>query len=590
MFQNAVAAHGRGELEAARALYEAALADPAAPRADILNNLATIAFAKGQFPEAERQARSALAADPDSANAFNTLGLALQHQGRDREAIAAFRACVAGERGHHRAWANMAASFSRDGRHVAALAAMERALTLAPELYRNKLATVLYLKLDMLKWDGIDALARQAQAMVRAGQPFNPYVLLFICLDPEAFRAASRNHARHLAKAAAALPAWKAPADANKGRIRVGYFSRTLRDHATGHLVREMLAAHDRARFEIFLYPYADGPRDAFETALLASAEHAVDLAPLDDGAALERIRRDRLDVLIDIDGYGNDGRSIITAARAAPVQVNWLGFLATMGSPAIDYIIADNLTVPDGSRAAFDEQVVRLPGGFMPSDSRRAVSDRFKTRADLGLPEDRVVMAAFNQARKIGPATLDMWAAVLRQAETAVLWVWQINRVSGDGIVAELGRRGVASDRVIRAPSLPTADHLCRLRFADFFLDTFPYNGHTMTHDALFMGLPGVTLAGRTYPSRVAASLLARVGLSALIATTPESYVARAVALARDPEARRQARATLAAEAARTGVFSGVRYVREFEAALARMAARARAGLPPEAFDVPRL
>ena len=268
------------------------------------------------------------------------------------------------------------------------------------------------------------------------------------------------------AKAAAQLPPLRRSAAA-RSRLRIGYFSSTHRAHASGYLLRRVLGAHDRDRVRLAAYVYGETPRsnqaEAFTRGLRAEFETVIDLTALSDAAAAAAIRADTPDVVLDIDGYANGGRPGILAARVAPLQIAWLGFLGTMGAPFIDAILADVHTIPTELEPCFDERVLRLPSGFFPGDGARPVSNRFRSRGNLGLPDHGVVFCAFNQPMKINPTMLDAWAAILRRTPGSVLWLWDVNPLATRNLTAELAARGLGPPRIVFAPSLPSPDHLCR-------------------------------------------------------------------------------------------------------------------------------
>ncbi len=585
-FAAAMQAQSIGQLDVAATIYTDLLRSPDAPRASILTNLAAIWLARQDWLAAETAAREALDTNPDLANAYNNLGSALIGQGRVDEAISAFEACVARDPIHDNAQANLSAAYSHAGRYDDALKAAEAAMLAAPEKYEEALSPAVYSKLDQALWNNLEPLIGHTLDSLNQGASIDPHLLFLISDDPEAMRQAARLTARKAAAVARTLPAWSAPPP-NKGRYRIGYFSSALKAHATGFLIRELVAAHDPERVEVIAYPHRPAPVHPFTTALRNSFERVVDLSEMSDHEALLQLREDRLDVLLCINGYSGQPRSAILEARAAPVQVNWLGFPATMGSTAINYIIADDSVLPRALEPYFDEKPARLSGGYFPADSRRPISDRFKTRADLGFPETGVIMGALNQARKVTPFMADLWARVLQGTEDAYLLLWETSPEAMQNLRRELAAHGAPPNRILTTPSLILADHLCRYRFIDMFLDAWPCNGHTMTNDALFMNVPGVTLRGRSFAARVAGSLLERVGLPRLIAETADDYVDLAVRIANDHAWRSVAASTIKDTAAKNQTFSGARYARQFEAALATMADRARRGLPPAAINV---
>lgn len=584
LMAEAAGAHQKGDLTTAKQLYNELLARDDAPRAGVYANLSVLALVQGDYPQAEKYARSALEIDPEDGNSHNNLGLALKHRGRTDEAIDAFKACVKRNPKHHLAWSNLAGLLSRLKRLEEAVEAATKALELAPN-DPNSVETALQTKLDACDWTQIDTIIGRCQKLVAAGAKINPYLLMTFCVDPAELLRANRTYAAAVTREAAALPPWEPPAEPNKGKIRVGFYSLTMRDHATGYLVKEMLEQYDWDRFSFVCYSYARPSSDAYTKNLLSLFESVVDISGVSDAEAVTMIRDDRLDVFIDVDGYANGGRPAIMAARCAPAQVNWLGYPGTLGASYIDYIIGDDGVIPAGAEPFFQEQVIRLPGGYFPNDSRRPVSDQFKSRADLGLPEDAVVLCGFNQPRKITTPMLRAWASVLKAVPQTVLWLWEVNELAPRNIRATVKAWGIDPNRVIFTPSMSPPDHLCRYKFADIFVDTFPYTGHTMASDALFMGTPTVTLEGRTFPSRVAASMLRRLDLADWIATDLDGYAKRIARLAVDPALRQDVRARLAAAKERTSQFSGARYVVEFQNAMAEIARRARAGELPAPF-----
>ncbi len=576
-FRQAARAQARGELDAAEAGYRALVGAPGAPVASIWANLSAIAIARADPQAAEAAACRALALAPGSANAHNNLGLALSARGEAAAAREAFAAAVRADPTHAEAWGNLAAAEAERGAHEAALAAALRGLDADPS--SPAAATqALYLAADTASWDGLDAIIARIRALVASGAAVNPYALFSVCLDPEEMRRAARNCARAAIAAPAAPAVARSPAPRGDGRMTLGYFSSTLRAHATGYLLRRVLEAHDRDRVRLVAYVYGS-PREspeeqAFTCVVRAPFEAVIDVSSMTDAAAAAAIRTDGPDVLLDVDGHANGGRPRVLAARPAPFQASWLGYLGPMGRPLVDAVVADAELVPPGDERFFDEAVLRLPGGFFPGDGARPVSDRFRSRAELGLPEAGAVFCAFNQPRKITPSALATWAAILHGAPGSVLWLWDRNPVATANLRAAFAAQGIGGERLVFAPSLPNPDHLCRYRFADVVLDSWPYNGHTMTSDALYMGAPVVTLRGRTMPSRVAASLLARLGVAdALVARTPQDYARTALRLAADPALRRRLSATIRARAP-AALFDATRIARELEDALIGAAA----------------
>jgi predicted O-linked N-acetylglucosamine transferase (SPINDLY family) len=300
---------------------------------------------------------------------------------------------------------------------------------------------------------------------------------------------------------------------------------------------------------------------------------------------------RDRaIDIAVDLKGFTANNRAGIFAWRGAPLQVAYLGFPATMGASFIDYIIADPVVIPPHLESAYAEKVVRLPDSYQVNDRKRRIAEASPGRVEAGLPAKGFVFCSFNNSYKIRPAMFDVWMRLLRQVEGSVLWLLADNAAAAENLRRHAEASGVAADRLVFAPRLDLDAHLARHRLADLFLDTFPVNAHTTASDALWTGLPLVTLRGETFVSRVAASLLAAVGLPELITDSLADYEALALKLARTPALLAAIREKLQAGRATAPLFDTDRFRRHIESAYLTMYERHLSGAAPESFDVAAL
>lgn len=367
---------------------------------------------------------------------------------------------------------------------------------------------------------------------------------------------------------------------ARKGRLRIGYLSSDLREHAIGYLTADMFHRHDSSQFEVFLYYCGIVSEDATKARIRDTAQHWVDMSALDDDAALTLMRRDGIDILVDINGHTRSARSKLLARRPAPVIVNWLGFAGTMGTPYHHYIIADATIIPEEHEIYYTERVLRLPC-YQPNDRARIVAEP-PTRAAVGLPENATVFCSFNGAQKITPFLFARWMEILRAVPSSVLWLLKGAEAvdTRQRMLAEAA--GIDPARLIFAPFAPNAQHIARYALADLFLDTTPYGAHTTASDALWMGVPILTMPGRGFASRVCASLVRAAGIPGLICATPEEYTARAIALGRDRLRLAMYRDQLLASRATSLLFDTARFTREMEALFHRIWAEACAGQLP--------
>jgi predicted O-linked N-acetylglucosamine transferase (SPINDLY family) len=329
---------------------------------------------------------------------------------------------------------------------------------------------------------------------------------------------------------------WVPPLVKGKEKLKIGYISSDLRGHAVGYLTSEIYELHDRNKVEVFVY--FCGPRipDAVFYRVQKTSDHWLDVNNLGDREFAKKIIEDGIDILIDLNGHTKDSRTKTLALKPAPIIINWLGYPGTMGSPYHQYILADNFIIPPEYEYFYTEKVLRLPC-YQPNDRQREVSPLRPTRAEMGLPEDAMVFCCFNGMQKISPQNFDRWLTILKQVPNGVLWLLGGAKEIQDRLLQVAENNGVPSGRIVFAPRMLTADHLARYPLADLFLDTNPYGAHTTASDALWMGVPILTLVGRGFASRVCGSLALSAGLGELVCTKVDQYVSLAIEIGNNPD-----------------------------------------------------
>jgi len=320
------------------------------------------------------------------------------------------------------------------------------------------------------------------------------------------------------------------------GRLKIGYLSSDLREHAIGFLTAEIYGLHDRSKVETFVYYCGIKANDKTFHRIKESSEHWLDVNDIPDEPLAEQIFNDGIEILIDVNGYTNGARTKMLAMRPAPIIVNWLGFPGTMASPYHHYIIADDFVIPQGSEIYYSEKVVRVPC-YQANDRHRAVAPTLATRQEAGLPEDAMVYCCFNGLHKITQFTWQRWMTILHQTPNSVLWLLDGVESTTNRLRQLFAEAGLAPERLIFAKKKNNAEHLARYPLADLFLDSSPYGAHTTSSDALWMGVPVVTYPGRSFASRVCGSLLTAAGLSELICNSPDEFVSLAISLGKDRE-----------------------------------------------------
>ena len=355
------------------------------------------------------------------------------------------------------------------------------------------------------------------------------------------------------------------PRPAAKTSPRIGYVSSDLREHAVGFAMTDVIETHDKTAFDIFAYDCGIATDDPTRARIKAAATSWTDLNGLTDQQAYDRVRQDGIDILVDLNGYTKDARTKLFAMRPAPIAVTWFGFPGTMGSPYHHYLIADDQVIPSSHEKYYSEKILRLPC-YQPNDRKRLVATETPTRAEAGLPETGFVFCSLNGMQKITPPAFQRWMLILRHVPGSVLWLLSGTPDANERLRQAASTLGIDPTRLIFADKRANPAHLARYRLADLFLDTFPYGAHTTASDALWMGVPVLTLRGRGFAARVCASLVRAADLPELICDTPNDYVVRAIALGNDPARTASLRARLRANRDTCTLFDTPRLVHALE------------------------
>ena len=518
-------------------------------------NLSGLQAAAGDTAGAIASLEAAVAVSADFAPAHINLGGLLERTGHLDRAMEQWSAVISRPApvnglmiGYHKAaLRQMSRVLMEHHRLAAAEASLRQALDLNPE-DREVVEQFIAMRLGQCHWPAVEPWENVTRKHLMAG--FHPLSMAAYTDDPLLQLACARKYSE---QASGELPTVNpsdrrhAPIDLTNRRLRVGYVSSDLRDHAVGYLMAELFELHDRSKVEVFAYYCGVEPKGRIHERATASIEHWKTIRDLTDDQAAAMIAADGIDILVDVNGHTRDARLGVFARRPAPIQVNWLGFPGTMGSSFHNYIIGDDWITPPGSEAWYSEHVLRLPC-YQPNDRKRIVSDVRPTRAEAGLPDDAFVFCSFNGAQKFTKFTFDRWLEIVSRTPGSVLWLLESAPETHKQLVDYADAKGIAPARIIFAPKKANPDHLARYPLADLFLDTVPYGAHTTASDALWMGVPVVTLSGRSFASRVCGSLVRCAGAPELVVETPRDFVEKAVALAADRPALAALRARLVA------------------------------------------
>jgi len=587
-------------------------------------NLANASLHTGAFEEAEDAARQSLAREPLQGLAQQVLADCLTQLQRHEEALQVSEGLQAAGQHNVTSLTRHAATLLQLLRPKLAVPLLLEALALEPTcvtahillsdamsdqgLKREAvecLKTVVALSPDFLEararlsyerrqicdWSTLDDDVAAITALFEASDADMAchtavFSLLSLPLAPELQRFAAASEARMRAGHVQPLPS--AGFEATPARWRIGMLSYDFRDHPVSQLLVEVLEHIDRSKFELYLYSYGPDDSTAVRQRVVRSADHFVDLRGLSDRQSAERIRDDRIVLMFDLMGFTRGVRSAILASRPVPVQVGFLGFPGSSGAPYLDYLVGDEIVTPLALADLYSEKLAQLPRCLLPNGRWRPLpqgrdGETAASRQACGLPEKAFVLCAFNQSYKILPLVFDAWCSVLRALPHAVLWLHESTPQLRDNILREAALRGVDPQRLHFARRVTYAEHFARLALADVFVDTSPYNGHTTVADALWSGVPVVTLSSNAYASRVAASALDAVGLGELAFMEVDDYVAAIVALGKDADLLASYRRHLDAHRLTAPLFDARGYADDLARLMQRMLQRWQAGLAPD-------
>ena len=539
-----------------------------------------------RYDEAFAAYDKALSIKPDLETAWLGRGNVFCDLKRYDEAFAAYDKALSIKPDLENAWLGRGNVFWSLRRYDEAFAAYDKALSIKPDLESVE-GSRLHMKMHLCNWEKLDKEIGDLTNSIRAGKGnCPPFALLSLTDLPD-------DHLRCTQAWGAAIhpitakSVWQDKIYKHD-KIRLGYVSADLRTHAVAYLIAELFELHDKDRFSVTAFSLGRDDNSDIRRRLVSSFDRFIDCYTLSDFDVAHAIADSEIDILVDLMGFTQDAHTNIFAYRPAPIQVNYLGYPGTIGASFIDYIIGDKTLFTLVDAAVYSEKLVQLPDSYQPNDRKRQISTKAFTRREAGLPDNKFVFCCFNNSYKISPQTFGCWMRILKCVEGSVLWLRAENQTAIANLKTEAQTRGIESARLVFANRVPQlSDHLARLRLADLFLDTLPFNAHTTASDALWAGLPVLTQIGSTFAGRVAASVLKAINLPELITHSPEEYEALAIELALNKEKLRRIQEKLARNRLTTPLFDTPLYTKHLEAAYEAMYQRYQAGLPPYHIEI---
>ena len=472
-------------------------------------------------------------------------------------------------------------------RYEEAFDSIEKALQLDPKLFCAS-GERLFIQMSMCRWD---QLSENSEALVNAiecGVPASsPFPILTIDATADIQRRCAELYVNQVFPARQPVSPIQYGSGSVRNRIRVAYVSANFHPHPVARHLVGLIENHDPGQFETIGVSLSGDDGSDIRDRIRRGFNHFIEVGNKSDAEVAAMLRDMEVDIAVDLMAFTQSCRPGIFARRAVPIQVNYLGYPGTMATDFMDYLIADRTVISKHEQDHYAEKIVYMPDCYIPNDSGRAISET-PSRAEFGLPETGFVFCSINNSYKFTPEMFDVWMRLLTAVEDSVLWLPQSNSAAVRNLDAEAAARGVSPQRLVFATLVPKSeDHLARLRLADLFLDTLPYNAHSTACEALWAGLPVLTCLGKTFAGRVAASVLKAAGLPEMVTRSLSEYEARALGLARDPQALAEVKAKLAGNRHTHALFDTRRFARHLEKAYLHMVERHRKGELPMSFAV---
>jgi len=522
----------------------------------------------------------ALRLNPELAEAWNNRGNALSQAKRYSEALASFEQSIRLRPKYAEAWLNQGIVLNDLGRYEEAINSYERALELSSDLEFVR-GDLVHIQMKICSWAGLKSRIKTLENSIISKQKLtSPFPILGLFDSPHLQKLCAATYVKDKFSPSGKLGAL--PPRSRRDKVRIGYFSADFGDHPVSHLIVELIEAHDRSRFEVYGFSFGDHTNDPMRQRMERAFDCFLDVKHVNDLEIVRLSRQHMIDIAVDLGGHTKDSRPKIFVERVAPIQINYLGYPGTWGSDCMDYFIGDKVTVSDENREQFSEKIIFLPNCFQVNPSNRPIANDNLSRETHGLPYGSFVFCCFNSPWKITPEILNSWSRILRGVENSVLWLQGGGRIGRECLLKEFESLGIGASRIVFAERLPSlAEHLARYKEADLFLDTFPYGAHTTASDALWSGLPVLTRSGKSFASRVAASLLHAVKLPELITNSSDDYEILAIKLAQNRKRISNLKVKLVEIRSSCSLFNTTLFTQHLESAYTLAYDRHHFGLP---------
>ena len=531
---------------------------------DAYSNLASCYHNLKQYEDSILNYNKAIKLNPKNFAAYNNLGSTYKEINQNENAIKNFNIAKKINPDYYIAYNNLGNHFQEIKLYEDAIKNYKKVVELKPD-FKFAIGKLMHAKMRISYWHEYEEhLDNLINSFKKKNKTITPFPFLSLIDNPEYHK----TNAEIYSKEQFIGPKNKQLERKiiNNEKVKLGYFSPDFRDHPILHLTREIFQFHNKSKFEIYAFSF--GPKEEYENLeeVKGFFTKFIDIRNMSDQEVANLSQEIGIDIAIDLCGFTAWNRAKIFFFRAAPIQINYLGYPGTMGSEFMDYIIADKTVIPENEKINFSEKVAYLPNCYQPNTKIDSLIEKDFSRTDFNLPEDAFVFCNFNSSYKITPNIFNVWMNILKKTPKSVLWLLKSNNAACENIWKTAEKKGIDRNRIIFAERLPHYDHLKRIAHADIFLDTFPYNAHTTASDTIRMGVPIIALMGKSFASRVSSSILNQVNMKELITTNTEDFQNLAIDIATNKNKLKKIKDDLKNSLSNSSLFDSVTFTKDLE------------------------
>jgi len=553
--------------------------------AEAYNNMGIVLKELNQFDIAHNKFCNAIKLKPDYAEAHYNCGIVLKELRQEENAIKSFELAIKFKKNYAEAYYNLGHIFFELKKFNEALQNFYQSYKINSKL-NYLLSSIIYTKHRICEWNSFDKdLLDLENLILNEKKKINPFLTLSFYESPQLQKTSAEIFVKEEYDVQNKHN-YKFHKHAKK-KIRIAYYSADFRNHPMSYLLANLYELHDKNKFEIIGISFGPDKDDKMRKRVSMAFDEFYDVRLKTDDEIVNFSRELKIDIAIDLMCFTKYHKFGIFVKRCAPIQVNYLGYPGTSGTNYLDYIIVDKIIIPKESQKYYSEKIVYLPNTYQANDSTKKISDKIFTREELGLPMDGFVFCCFNNNYKITPQVFDVWMRLLARVENSVLWILSENINISENLKKEATIRGIDFNRIVFAERIKMNEHLARQKVADLFIDTFPYTGHTTVSDALWVGLPVLTRIGKSFASRVSASLLNAIGLSTLVTSSAKEYEDLAIELATNPAKLKEIKNKLKNNRNTKALFNTPVFTRNIEKAYSLMYERYLINLPLDNIEI---